>query len=122
MHQFRPSCFACCQMLHRCVECLAMLAMVPMQVLQLQSQLQDLSSQGADELNDIKQKFAERLAAVQTELEQQEADKAALLDIVQVQCFLFTTTTLVTKKGCADTKLSILVRVQSLVANCLFLL
>ena len=60
-----------------------------MQVLQLQSQLQDLSSQGADELNDTKQKFAERLAAIQTELEHQEADKAALLNIVQVLFFQF---------------------------------
>ena len=58
-----------------------------MQVLQLQSQLQDLSSRSADELEEAKTNFSERLAAIQAELEQQEADKAALLDIVQVLFF-----------------------------------
>ena len=39
---------------------------------------------GADELDGIRAGYEDRLAALRVELEQQEVDKAALLDVVQV--------------------------------------
>ena len=42
------------------------------------------ASRGADELDDIRGSYEERLVALRVELEQQEVDKAALLDVVQV--------------------------------------
>ena len=42
------------------------------------------ASRSADDLNETRRGYEERMCALRSELEQQEVDKAALLDIVQV--------------------------------------
>lgn len=42
------------------------------------------ASRGADDLDETRRGYEERMCALRSELEQQEVDKAALLDIVQV--------------------------------------
>ena len=54
------------------------------QVAQLRSRVQVAASRGAEELDELTRVYEERMAAMRSQLEQQEADKAALLDIVQV--------------------------------------
>lgn len=55
------------------------------QVAQLRSRVQVAASRGAEELDELTRVYEERMAAMRSQLEQQEADKAALLDIVQVR-------------------------------------
>lgn len=54
------------------------------QVEELQSRMQAAASRGAEEVDEIRRSCEERMSAMRSELEQQEVDKAALLDIVQV--------------------------------------
>ena len=54
------------------------------QVAELQSRMQAAASRGAEEVDEIRRSCEERMSAMRSELEQQEVDKAALLDIVQV--------------------------------------
>lgn len=51
--------------------------------------MQSLASRGADELDETRRGYEERMHALRSELEQQEVDKAALLDIVQVLYSLY---------------------------------
>ena len=55
-----------------------------LQVSELEAAMQSLASRGADELDETRRGYVERMHALRSELEQQEVDKAALLDIVQV--------------------------------------
>ncbi len=55
------------------------------QVAQLQSRMQAAASRGAEEVDELQRGYEERLSAMRLELERQEVDKAALLDIVQVK-------------------------------------
>ena len=50
----------------------------------LQSRSRAELSSGIEQLSEVRRESEERLAAMRTQLEQQEIDKAALLDIVQV--------------------------------------
>ncbi|KAL3142091.1 hypothetical protein ABBQ32_004712 [Trebouxia sp. C0010 RCD-2024] len=52
-------------------------------VAELESRMQSASSRHADELDEIRRGNKDRLSALRCELEQQEVDKAALLDIAQ---------------------------------------
>ena len=63
-----------------------------LQVAELQSRTQAAASRGAEEVDEIRRSCEERMSAMRSELEQQEVDKAALLDIVQVHlCALLST-------------------------------
>ena len=53
---------------------------------QLEASIREAAERHADELDEIRRGYEDRLEAVRMELEQQEGDKATLLDIVQV-CF-----------------------------------
>lgn len=65
---------------------LLLLSKLPLclQVSKLEAAVQSLASRGADELDETRRGYEERMHALRSELEQQEVDKAALLDIVQV--------------------------------------
>ena len=54
------------------------------QVAQLHLRMQAAASRGAEEINELRGGYEDRMSAMRTELQQQEVDKAALLDIVQV--------------------------------------
>ena len=69
-----------------------------MQVAELEAAMQNAASRGADELDESRRGYEERLSALRSELEQQEVDKAALLDIVQV-CNLLSLCLLVVSDG-----------------------
>lgn len=55
-----------------------------MQLAVMQSRLQAEADRGADELVESRREFDERMTAIRAQLEQQEVDNAALLDVVQV--------------------------------------
>lgn len=57
-----------------------------MQLATLQSRLLAVADRDAEELNEARREFDERVAAMRAQLEQQEVDNAALLDVVQVLC------------------------------------
>ncbi len=54
------------------------------QVAQLHDRMQAAASRGAEEVDELRGGYEDRMSAMRTELQQQEVDKAALLDIVQV--------------------------------------
>ena len=51
---------------------------------ELETTIQSAASRSADDLDETRRGYEERMCALRSELEQQEVDKAALLDIVQV--------------------------------------
>ena len=55
-----------------------------MQVAELEASMLSAASKHADELDETRRGYEDRLSALRSELEQQEVDKATLLDIVQV--------------------------------------
>lgn len=59
------------------------------QVAELESSMQSAASRHADDLDETRRGYEDRLSALRSELEQQEVDKAALLDIAQVPHLLF---------------------------------
>ena len=46
--------------------------------------MQAATSRGAEEVDELRRGYEDRMSAMRAELQQQEVDKAALLDIVQV--------------------------------------
>ena len=46
--------------------------------------MQAAASRGTEEVDELRGGYEDRMSAMRTELQQQEVDKAALLDIVQV--------------------------------------
>lgn len=54
------------------------------QVAQLHDRMQAAASRGAEEIDELRGGYEDRMSAMRAELQQQEVDKAALLDIVQV--------------------------------------
>ena len=54
------------------------------QVAQLHDRMQAAASRGAEEVDELRGGYEDRMSAMRAELQQQEVDKAALLDIVQV--------------------------------------
>ena len=57
---------------------------VVLQVAEIQSRSRAEVLRGTEQLGQLQREAEERLAAMRTQLEHQEIDKAALLDIVQV--------------------------------------
>jgi hypothetical protein len=55
------------------------------QVAQLHNRMQAAASRGAEEVDQLRGGYEDRMSAMRAELQQQEVDKAALLDIVQVR-------------------------------------
>ena len=60
-----------------------------MQVAEREASMQSAASKHADDLEETRRGYEDRLSALRSELEQQEVDKATLLDIVQVLHLLF---------------------------------
>ena len=56
-----------------------------MQLTALQSRLKAEADRGAEGMNQARNEFEERISAMRVQLQQQEVDNAALLDVVQVQ-------------------------------------
>jgi len=54
------------------------------QVAQLHDRMQAAASRGLEEIDELRGGYEDRMSAMRAELQQQEVDKAALLDIVQV--------------------------------------
>lgn len=54
------------------------------QVAQLHDRMQAAASRGAEEVDELRGGYEDCMSAMRAELQQQEVDKAALLDIVQV--------------------------------------
>ncbi len=57
---------------------------VLLQIAQLHDRMQAAASRGAEEVDELRGGYEDRMSAMRAELQQQEVDKAALLDIVQV--------------------------------------
>lgn len=55
------------------------------QLTALQSRLKAEADRGAEGMNQARSEFEERISAMRVQLQQQEVDNAALLDVVQVQ-------------------------------------